>query len=483
MTASDFNVALPFLIIAAWASVLLLVDLFIPRNRKGVTAILAVVGMLFAAVPVVLRFGENENAFNGMIVRDGFSSFLQLLIFGVGIVSVALAYDYLRRRDIVKGEYYTLLLFSVSGMILMAQAGDLIVVFLAIELLSIPLYVLSGFARSSPDSEEAAMKYFLLGAFASGFIVYGIALVYGATGTTEIVAILNFLNLGIANLGLLTVGAILILVGLGFKVAAVPFHMWTPDVYEGAPSSVVAFMSVGAKVGGFAALLRLFLAGFPAIAENLAPIFIGIAALTLAWGNIAAIAQKNIKRMLAYSSISHAGYIFMVLPAAADGQIAPEAVSAALFYLLAYAISNLGAWAVVLAMEKADGKGLNIDDYAGLGSRRPGMALAMALFMLSLIGVPPTAGFIGKFYIFRVVLDADLIGLALVGVITSLISAYYYLRVVVVMYMRSGDPQTRSDGWLNATLWLTAAGTFVIGILPGPLLALASRTGLFGLVP
>jgi NADH-quinone oxidoreductase subunit N len=459
------------------------VDLFIPTNRKGLTAILAVAGMGFASVPVVFRFGETDSAFNGMIVQDGFSSFLQLLLLGVGVVSVALAYDYLQRREIVRGEYYTLLLFSVSGMVLMAQAGDLIVVFLALELLSIPLYVLSGFVRSSSESEEAAMKYFLLGAFASGFIVYGIALVYGATGTTEIAAIHNVLDLGLANVGLLTVGAILILVGLGFKVAVVPFHMWTPDVYDGAPSSVTAFMSVGAKVGGFAALLRLFLAGLPGIGENLAPIFVGIAAVTLVWGNIAAIAQQNIKRMLAYSSISHAGYIFMVLPAVVNSKIGPGAISAALFYLLVYAVSNLGAWGVVLAMEKSDGGGLNIDDYAGLGSRKPGLALAMALFMFSLIGVPPTAGFIGKFFLFRVVLDANMIGLALVGVITSLISAYYYLRVVIVMYMRSGDPQVRSERWLNATVSLTAIGTFLLGILPGPLLNLASRTGLFGMVP
>lgn len=483
MSTADLIVSLPFIIVVSWAVLLLLVDLFIPADRKGVTAILAVVGMIVASIPAVLRFGEVGNAFNGMIVQDGFSSFLQLLIFGVGVVSVALAHDYLKRREIIKGEYYTLLLFSVSGMILMAQAGDLIVVFLAIELLSIPLYILSGFARSSADSEEAAMKYFLLGAFASSFIVYGIALVYGATETTQIETIFNFLSLGIANVGLLTVGAILILVGLAFKVAAVPFHMWTPDVYHGAPSSVTAFMSVGAKAGGFAALLRLFAAGFPPIDDNLSLIFIGVAALTLAWGNIAAIAQPNIKRMLAYSSISHAGYILMALPAAMDPQIAPEATSAALFYLLTYAVSNLGAWGVVLAMEKSDGGGLKIDDYAGLGARKPGLALAMALFMLSLIGVPPTAGFIGKFFIFRVVLDADLIGLALVGVITSLISAYYYLRVVIVMYMRPGEPQVRSERWLNATLWLTALGTFLLGILPGPLLNLAARAGLFGMVP
>lgn len=482
MSLSDLNLEplIPFLVVSGWACVLLLIDLFIPRDRKGITAILAAAGMAAAFVLVVLDYKQIRTTFDGMIVQDGFSSFLQLVFLGVGVVAIAQAYDYVKRRDILKGEYFTLLLFATSGMILMAQAGDLIVVFLAIELLSIPLYILSGFARPESQSEEAAMKYFLLGAFASSFVVYGIALVYGATGTTNIEGILAITQMGIDNSGLLLLGASLIMVGLGFKVAVVPFHMWTPDVYQGAPTSVTAFMSVGAKAGGFAALLRVFLVAFPSIATEWRLITLGVSVVTLVWGNVAAIAQANIKRMLAYSSIAHAGYILMVLPAAAELDLAPDAVSAALFYILAYAFSNLGAWGVVLALERAEGKGLSIDDYAGLGAKKPGLALAMAIFMLSLTGVPPTAGFIGKFYIFRSVVDAGLIGLALVGVITSLISAYYYLRVVVVMYMREGEPEVRSEGWLNATLWVTAIGTFILGILPGPLLLLAGQAGLFG---
>jgi NADH-quinone oxidoreductase subunit N len=333
------------------------------------------------------------------------------------------------------------------------------------------------------ESEEAAIKYFLLGAFASGFVVYGIALVFGATGTTSLAGIVSsFPSIQETPLMLL-IGAGMILVGLGFKVAVVPFHMWTPDVYHGAPSSVTAFMSIGAKAGGFAALLRVFLAAFPELSSAWAPMAMWIAALTMTWGNIAAIAQKNIKRMLAYSSIAHAGYIMMALPAAANPAVAPEALRAAQFYLLGYAITNLGAWGVVMAMEKAEGTGLAIEDYAGLSSRRPSFALAMALFMLSLTGMPPTVGFIGKFYIFRAAIDADLIWLALIGVITSLISAYYYLRVIVVMYMRVGEPETRSEGWLNATVWMTGLGTILFGILPGPLLALASQSWLSSLVP
>jgi len=475
MSSSDFLAILPMLIIAGWTMVILLVDLFIPRERKGITALLSAIGLLAALVVVILQFGEERVAFGGMIIADGYASFLQLVFIISGLIGIALAYDYIRRQGIERGEYYTILPFSVTGMMLMAQAGDLIVIFLALELLSIPLYVLAGFARPKPESEESAMKYFLLGAFASSFVVYGIALVYGATQTTNLDAILTTLQAGQAEGTLLLIGAGLILVGLGFKVAAVPFHMWTPDVYQGAPSAVTAFMAVGAKAGGFAGLLRVFLAAFPELAADWMPVVVWIAALTMTWGNIAAIAQTNIKRMLAYSSIAHAGYILMALPAAGKTELAPEAVSGALFYLMAYTITNLGAWAVVLALEKKEGKGLEIEDYAGLGARRPLLAIMMTIFMLSLTGIPPTVGFVGKFYVFRVVIASDLIGLALVGVITSLISAFYYLRVVVMMYMRPGEPETRSEFWLNFSVGLAALATLVLGLLPGPLFEIAGN--------
>jgi NADH-quinone oxidoreductase subunit N len=480
---TDLTPLLPLIIVIGWACLLLLIDLFIPKDRKGITAVLAALGLVAALVVTFLRFGESSVALSGMIVEDGFSIFLQFIFLATGLAGISLAYDYIKRREIQRGEYYILLLFTVGGMMLMASAGDLVVVFLALELLSIPLYVLSGFARPQVESEEAAMKYFLLGAFASSFVVYGIALTYGATQTTQLGEIVTAVQSGIANSALLVVGAGLILVGLGFKVAAVPFHMWTPDVYQGAPSSVTAFMSVGAKAGGFAALLRVFIAAFPDLADTWSVLVMIIAALTMTWGNVAAIAQPNIKRMLAYSSIAHAGYILMILPAAADAQVTPDAISAALFYILAYAVSNLGAWGVVLAMEKKEGGGLNLEDYAGLGTKNPGLALAMAIFMFSLTGVPPTAGFIGKFYIFRAVIDADLIWLAIVGVLTSLISAYYYLRIIVIMYMRPGEPETRSEAWLDTTVMLTGALTVLLGILPGPLLVLADQANLFAWIP
>jgi len=477
MSLPDLASISPFLIVSFWAIVLLVVDLFV--DRKGTTALLAAAGLLLALIVLIVRHGSSQIVFGGMIVADTYASFLQALFLLTGLLGIAVAHDYLNRMGIERGEYYPLLLFTVSGMMLMSLAGDLIVVFVALELLSLPLYVLTGFARPKPESEESAMKYFLLGAFASGFMVYGIALIFGATGTTNLAGVAAELSGGA---GLLLVGAVLVLVGLGFKVAAVPFHMWTPDVYQGAPSSVVAFMSVGAKAGGFAALLRVFIAALPDLAASWAPLTIALAALTMTWGNVAAIVQGNIKRMLAYSSIAHAGYILMALPAASVPAVAPGAVSAALFYLFAYLFSNLGAWGVVLAVERTEGGGLQIDDYAGLSRRRPGLALAMGLFMLSLTGLPPTVGFVGKFFIFRAALDAGQIGLAVVGVLTSVVSAYYYLRVVVVMYMRSGEPETRSEGWLNATIGVAALATFVFGILPGPVLALAENSGILGVL-
>ena len=313
------------------------------------------------------------------------------------------------------------------------------------------------------------MKYFLLGAFASGFLVYGVALVFGATGSTALTAVVAAIGAGTADLGLLSVGAGLILVGFAFKVAAVPFHMWTPDVYQGAPSAVTAFMAVGAKIGGFAAMLRVFVLAFPSLAEEITPIIWTLAALTLVLGNVVAIAQRNMKRLLAYSSIAHAGYILLAVVPYGQANLAGDVVASALFYLVAYALTNFGAWAVVIALEQAEGRGLELEDYAGLGRKYPVMATAMAIFMFSFTGVPPTLGFAGKLFVFRTVLEGGFVGLALIGVLTSLVSAYYYLRVVVVMFMQEGDPEVRSEPWLNLATLATAVGTVVLTIVSWPL--------------
>jgi NADH-quinone oxidoreductase subunit N len=373
-----------------------------------------------------------------------------------------------------RGEYYMLMLFSISGMLLMAQAADLIVTFLALELLSIPLYVLAAFARPRADSEEAGLKYFLLGAFATGFVVYGITLVFGATGATALSGIAAAVVAGTFTKYLLLIGAALILVGFSFKVAAVPFHMWTPDVYQGAPTSVTGFMAVGAKAAGFAALLRIFVTALPSLDMDLVPVLWGLAALTMLVGNVLAISQTNIKRLLAYSSIAHAGYILMAFVTFGNPKVAPDAVASALFYLATYAITSFGTWAVVIALEKPEGKGLEISDFAGLGRRRPLLAAAMTVFMLSLTGMPPTLGLVGKFYLFRTVIEGGFIGLAIIGVLTSLISAYYYLRVVVMMYMHAGDPETEQEPWLDLTWGLAALATVLLSFLPMALFAWAS---------
>jgi NADH-quinone oxidoreductase subunit N len=479
MTLSDLNTLLPLIFLTAWACVLLLVDLFIPKGHKGWTAFLGAVGLAVALGLTLAHAGQEAIAFSGMVVQDGFSTFLEVLFLASGLLGIALAYGYLKRMGIERGEYYALLLFSVTGMMLMAQAADLIVIFLALELLSIPLYVLSAFARPRLDSEEAGLKYFLLGAFSTGFVVYGIALVFGATGATQLAEIVSAVagsGSGPAvSLPLLGVGAALILVGFGFKVAAVPFHMWTPDVYQGAPTPVTSFMAVGAKAAGFAALLRIFVTALPALDVDLVPVLWGLAALTMLIGNLLAISQTNIKRMLAYSSIAHAGYILMALAAYGKPLVAGDAVASALFYLVTYALTSFGTWAVVIALEMAEGKGLEISDYAGLGRKRPLLAAAMTVFMLSLTGMPPTLGLIGKFYLFRTAIQGGFIGLAVIGVLTSLISAYYYLRVVVTMYMREGEPETTREPWLDLTWALTALATVLLSFVPMALFAWASE--------
>lgn len=477
MTQSDLFSLLPLIFLVVWACLLLLVDLFL--KRKGLTALLAAFGLALAAGLSLAQTGSPTSAFGGMIVLDGFAVFLDVLFLLSALLGIAVAYGYLKRMGIERGEYYPLLLFSTAGMILMAHAADLIVVFLALELLSIPLYVLAAFARPRPESEEAGLKYFLLGAFAGGFVVYGIALVYGACGTTRLLDIAQRGVQSLSVLPLLPIGIALILVGFGFKVAAVPFHMWTPDVYHGAPTPVTAFMAVGAKSAGFAILLRLLVGALPALAADLAPVIWVLAALTMFVGNVVAIAQTNIKRMLAYSSIAHAGYVLMALAVFGQASLRTDVVASALFYLVTYAITSFGAWAVVIALEKDNGQGLEINDFAGLGRKRPLLAAAMTVFMLSLTGMPPTLGLVGKFYLFRTVIEAGQVWLAVIGVLTSLISAYYYLRLVVVMYMREGAPETTREPWLDFTWAVSAVATVVLSFLPMALFAWASGAALW----
>lgn len=467
--APDLNliVILPVTIVAGVGVLLMFLNLFLKEDKNYWYPWLSLAGITLALILSAGLWGRTEGAFTAvggypMIVLDNFASFLNLIFLLTGFITILLSINYLRRMELDRPEYYMLLLFSLSGMILMGMANDLILVFLALELLSIPLYIMAGFAVPRVESEESAMKYFLLGAFSSGIFVFGIALTYGVAGSTALPEIVDKMAGG----GSLALAAIaFLLVGFAFKVAAAPFHMWTPDVYEGAPTAVTAFMSVGAKVGGFAAMLRVFMVALPEMSDAWVGAVAIIATLTLIFGNVIAITQTNIKRMLGYSSIAHAGYILIGVAASA---YVPTGISAALFYMMAYLFTTLGAFAIVIALEHKLGEGVMLDDYKGLATRNPMLALAMMYFMLSLTGVPPTGGFSGKFYIFRAAVESNLIWLAIVGIVTSVISGFYYLRVVYLMYMTEGEGEkVETPMALRTALAVTIVATVVLGFIPG----------------
>lgn len=480
---SDLNVgaALPVLLLAFGACLLLVIDLFIPHDRKSLTAWLAAIALGVSLVLSllslggVIELGDGASAFTGMYRADRLTDAIAVAALITALLGVMVAYDYLERTGIQRGEYYVLLMFSASGAILMGAADNLVIIFIALELLSIPLYILSGFRRPQEASEESAMKYFLLGAFSSGFLIYGIALIYGATGAFDLPGIWDAVGRIAADSStarfLVMIGGGLVLTGLGFKVAAVPFHMWTPDVYQGAPTPVVAYMSVAAKVGGFGALVRVFGLGLSSFVQGDAPavwqdtVWL-VAVLTMLLGNFVAIVQSDLKRLLAYSTIAHAGYILIAVAAAGASGLADEAAQAVIIYLVAYAFTNAGAFAVITAVERDDATNTHIDALQGLAERRPWLAAAMAVFMLSLTGIPLTAGFIGKWYVFKVALQADLVAAAVVGVLTSAISAYYYLRVVWKMYFEEGDSEASTPPALAWGIGVAAVGTLVLGALP-----------------
>ncbi|MDZ4719466.1 MAG: NADH-quinone oxidoreductase subunit N, partial [Roseiflexaceae bacterium] len=389
----DFSVVLQLLIVAGWGAALLLIDLIvIPVGQKRWTAYLAVAGLIASAAAGGLSWNGGRSTFGGMIALDNYAITLNWIFALIGVIAIVIAIDYLPRHGIERGEYYPLILFATTGMMLLGQGTDLIVLFLGLEMLSLCLYILVGFAYPRLSSEEAAMKYLLIGAFAAGFLVFGIALLYGATGSSNLAEINTALVTGQGmqadSLTFLMAGAALVIVGFGYKISMAPFHMWTPDVYEGAPTPVTAFMSVGAKVAGFAALTRFLLLALPTQQAIWMPIVGALAVVTMIVGNVSAVAQTNVKRMLAYSSIAQAGY--MLLGTLAGSNRGTEAL---LFYMLSYALTNLGAFAVLIALEQKGEAAWDIADLAGLWTRRPWLASAMAICMLSLAGVPLTAGF------------------------------------------------------------------------------------------
>ncbi|HEY2386466.1 MAG TPA: NADH-quinone oxidoreductase subunit N [Candidatus Binatia bacterium] len=459
--AIDWIVLLPLLLISGFGLVFLMAGLFVTDDEVLGWGALIGLGVTFGVS--VLLIGQHATAFNGTLVLDGYALFFDLLMLAVAILVVLMSMSYVEETGMGAGEYYALLFFALAGMIIMASAVDLILIFLGLEVMSVSVYVLAGAWRSQVRSNEASMKYFLLGAFATGFLLYGIALVYGATGSTHLEQIAEKIASPLDR-RLLMAGVAMLLVAFGFKVAAVPFHMWTPDVYEGAPTSVTALMAVAVKSAGFAAFARVFLHTFEALHADLSTLLWLLAVATMTVGNVLALAQRNIKRMLAYSSIAHAGYILLALTAGG-----PVGGAAALFYLFAYAWMNLGAFGVVLALGRRGEPHEEIDDYAGLGFRSPLLGTAMAIFMLSLTGIPPLAGFAGKLYIFTAAVREGYYALAVIGVLNSVISAGYYVRVVVVMFMTPGTPDVVRASlrpYLFTSIVFSAVVTVLIGVFP-----------------
>jgi NADH-quinone oxidoreductase subunit N len=468
---------LPALLVGTFAVIVLMVDLFSPPGQQANAGVISLIGIGLAFWAAIRLWGSREELFGGMIVVDMASLLLQIIFLVVGLLTVLLSIRYAAEEGLELGEYYALLLFALLGAMLMASGGDLLIIFLGLEIMSLAQYILAGMRHQVLKSSEAAMKYFLLGAFATGFLLYGISLLYGATGTTNLVGIMTAVREGgLTDHPLMSIGMGLLVVGFGFKIAAVPFHMWTPDVYEGAPTPVTAFMSTGVKAAAFAALVRVFMTALGDLQGSWAPIFWGIAVLTMTLGNLIAIAQQNIKRMLAYSSIAHAGYLLIGVVAAG-----PAGLSGLLYYLLAYAFMNLGAFAVVIALEQREDRYLRLDDYSGLGFRHPLLGVAMALFMFSLSGIPPTAGFMAKFYVFSAAVEQGYIVLTVIGVLNSLISLYYYLRPIVFMYMeesKADGPAMHVEPFLLAGLVLTMLGTLHLGLFPSRWLDLAQAAAL-----
>jgi len=470
----DLRPLVPAALVAVTGLVVLLAQAFTPKGREAPSVSLSLTGILGALVAVwLLAAGRGRGAvLAGAVTADDFSLFFHALILGVAAVAVLLAPSYLRANGIERGEYYALLLFSVVGMLGLVSGLELVSIFVALEIMSIALYGMAGLHRSRPTSQEAALKYFVTGAFSSAFFLYGIALLYGVTGSTSIEKVARAMGtLTPDSFPLAILGAAMLLVGFGFKVATVPFHMWAPDVYEGAPTTATAFMAAGVKAAAFGALLRVFFSALPALAGEWQPVVAGLAVVTMVVGNLAALAQRNLKRMLAYSSVAHAGYVLTALVAAPH--LAGEAV---LFYLVAYAAVNLGAFGTIAALYRDGHEPLTLDDVAGLGERRPAIAAALTVFLVSLTGIPVTAGFVGKFYLFGAAVSAGWVSLALVGVMMSVVSAYYYLGVVVAMYMR--EP-VGEDRWAAVStpsaiaLVASVAVTLVLGVFPATVLGLA----------
>ncbi len=461
----------PELLLTGFGILVMLLDPFLPRERKTLLGWLSLVGVLAAGGSNVRASMAGGLAFGGSVAADGFGTYFIYIFLLVAALTLLGSMSYLERDHILHGEFYALVLLGTAGMCFMATSTELIMIFIGLEISSISTYILAGFKRHDKFSNEASFKYFLLGSFATAFFLYGIAFVYGLTGTTNLMTLSQHMAQGEHWSAMARVAMILMFVGLAFKLSTAPFQIWTPDVYQGAPAPVTAFLSVGPKAAAFAILIRIFLGGFGSGGSMSFWIIWLSAILTMCLGNLAAIWQSNVKRLLAYSSIAHAGYVLVGV--AAGGT---EGTSAVLYYLSAYALMNVGAFILIAYLGGTGERWTNVDDYTGLAYERPGVAACLTVILLSLSGIPTTAGFLGKFYIFRAAIHSDLIALTIVGVLNSVVSVYYYFRIIIAMYMREGKPEAAqvTIPWpVKAALAISVIGIFYLGILPNWFMGLA----------
>lgn len=481
---ADLVTILPELIVVAAACTLLVLDPITSPARKDLLAWMSLGALVVCFLVTAGNMGSQTFAFSGLVIVDGYASFWKLLLYVVSGLTILLSMTYLKEERIDLAEYYGFILLSLVGMMVMVSGTDLLTIYLGIELMSIALYIMAGFKRFEVRSIESSAKYFVLGAFSSGILLYGISVLFGLAGSTRLVEIAAAVEARGIDDPLLLIAMTLLIVGFGFKVAAVPFHMWTPDVYQGAPTSVTAFMAVASKAASFAAFLRVLLEGFGGVKPNWNGLILGVCLVTVMLGNLVAIVQTNVKRMLAYSSIAHAGYALIGVVVAGwagiDTTVASAGVSSMMLYLAIYSFMTLGAFAIVAILRKGGLEGEELDDFTGLAKRHQGAAFLMLVFMVSLAGIPPTAGFIGKFYLFLAAVNAGLAWLAVFGLIFAAVSAFYYLRVVMVMYMRepSSEQELSTRLALSPTttvvLACAVAGVFLFGIYPGPLVSVAT---------
>jgi len=477
LNTNDMLSILPFTLVFAVGMLVLLLETLRKGKSMKMLAWVSLGGVVLACVANRQLLGQGLRGFGGSVVADDYAVVFNIIFLAVAFFTILISMRYLEDRGIQDGEYYALVLFATGGMMVMASSLDLLMIFVGLEILSISSYILTGMLRRDHKSNEAAMKYFLLGAFATGFLLYGMVMLYGATGTINLREIGT--HLAVTNLGqnpYIWFGMGLLIVGFGFKLSLVPFHMWTPDVYEGAPTTVTAFMSAGPKAAGFAALVRVMVEGLGNLHDHWWLVMWILAALTMTLGNVVAIWQDNIKRMLAYSSIAHAGYILAALVVANI-----EGLSAIVFYGLVYTLGNMGVFAILVLASDKNRERVTFEDYRGFGYVSPLLGMAMLVFMLSLIGIPLTGGFVGKFQIFKAAVEQGYLWLAVVGVINSVISVYYYLRLVVVMYMQpptGASLQVRPPFNLALTVAIAAslAGVVYLGILPSGWLDMSSRS-------